>query len=108
MNTDMDRSPQTDGSEESSGRVREAVTLKNSNGLHARPAHLFVQTANGFVSALQVGRPDGEPVNGKSIMGIMMLAAEQGAVLELDAEGPDARAMVDALRELVDDGFGED
>ncbi len=84
------------------------VTLRNANGLHARPAHLFVQTANKFVSDLQVCRPGLETVNGKSIMGIMMLAAEQGATLQLEAEGPDADAQLEALRELVEDGFGED
>lgn len=84
------------------------VTLQNRNGLHARPAHLFVQTANGFTSELRVRRDGDEPVNGKSIMGIMMLAAEHGTTLELEAEGDDAEAMVGALRALVDRGFDED
>lgn len=86
------------------------VTLSNSNGLHARPAHLFVQTANGFASEIRVRRQgsDQEMVDGKSIMGVMMLAAEKGAVLELQASGPDCEAQIRALRELVEAGFGED
>jgi phosphotransferase system HPr (HPr) family protein len=84
------------------------LTLKNANGLHARPAHLFVQTANGFASRLRVRRQGMELIDGKSIMGVMMLAAEQGAVLELVAEGPDCHEQIRALRELIDSGFGED
>ena len=60
------------------------VTLCNTNGLHARPAHLFVQTANGFASTLQVQREGMGPIDGKSIMGVMMLV------------------------ELIENGFGED
>ena len=88
--------------------VRVSVQLVNRNGLHARPAHLFVQTANTYQSAVRVWRDGGESVDGKSIMGMMMLAAEHGAVLEIESEGPDAEAQVDALRELVASGFGED
>jgi phosphocarrier protein HPr len=88
--------------------ARAEVTLSNSNGLHARPAHLFVQTANGFASDLQVQRPGMDGVDGKSIMGVMMLAAEKGAVLELHSEGPDCHGQIRALIELVDNGFGEE
>lgn len=85
------------------------VTLGNKHGLHARPAHLFVQTANSYASKLRVGRADdGERVDGKSIMGMMMLAAEQGVELELEATGPDADAMLRALAELVEAKFGEE
>jgi phosphocarrier protein len=87
---------------------RATVTLANRNGLHARPAHLFVQTAIKFASELSVARPGGDPVNGKSIMGMMMLAAEHGAILELVADGPDAEAAIDALRTLVESRFGEE
>ena len=84
------------------------VTLGNKHGLHARPAHLFVQTANAYASLLKVGRVDDEErVDGKSIMGMMMLAAEKGVELELEATGPDADAMLRALAELVDANFGE-
>ncbi len=85
------------------------VTLGNRHGLHARPAHLFVQTANSFAAALQVGRTDNdERVDGKSIMGMMMLAAERGAELELVANGPDADELLRALAELVAANFGEE
>lgn len=85
------------------------LTLSNRHGLHARPAHLFVQTANAYASALQVGRTDNdERVDGKSIMGMMMLAAEKGVELELEARGPDADAMLRALAELVAANFGEE
>jgi phosphocarrier protein HPr len=90
-----------------SRRIR--VTLTNRQGLHARPAHLFVQTANAYASTLRVGRTDQEErVDGKSIMGMMMLAAERGVELELEATGPDADGMLRALAELVTANFGED
>lgn len=85
------------------------VALVNKHGLHARPAHLFVQTANAYASTIRVGRlGDDERVDGKSIMGMMMLAAECGAVLELTADGPDADEMLRALAELVAAKFGEE
>ncbi|MCR9248037.1 MAG: HPr family phosphocarrier protein [bacterium] len=85
------------------------VKLTNKHGLHARPAHLFVQTANAYAATLQVGRTDNdERVDGKSIMGMMMLAAECGAELELAATGPDADALLRALEELIKADFGED
>ena len=94
---------------ETSKTCTAAVALKNRDGLHARPAHLFVQTANAYASRILVGRQDGgDRVDGKSIMGMMMLAAERGAVLELHAEGPDADQLVRALVELIEAGFGED
>lgn len=83
--------------------------LTNRHGLHARPAHMFVQTANAYASQLRVGRSDGQDrVDGKSIMGMMMLAAECGAELELEATGPDADEMLRALGELIAAKFGED
>ena len=89
--------------------IRARVVLVNRQGLHARPAHMFVQTANAYASKLRVGRTDNdERVDGKSIMGMMMLAAERGVELELCADGPDAEAMLRALAELVAANFGED
>src|SRR6266404_881402 len=73
------------------------VTVINKLGVHARPAAMFVKAANKFASEITVER-DGEQVNGKSIMGLMMLAAGQGAVLVISAEGSDAET---AVRELV-------
>jgi len=85
------------------------VTLGNKHGLHARPAHLFVQTANSYASDLRVGRvDDDERVDGKSSMGMMMLAAEKGVELELEASGPDADDLLRALAELVAANFGEE
>ena len=94
---------------ETSKTCTATVALRNRDGLHARPAHLFVQTANAYAARVVVGRQDGgDRVDGKSIMGMMMLAAERGAVLELLAEGPDADQLVRALVELIEAGFGED
>ena len=95
------------GEEEALKSCRAELTLKNSNGLHARPAHLFVQTANGYASKLQVGRPGLEMVDGKSIMGVMMLAAEKGTTLELLSEGDDCREQIRAVTELIEQRFGE-
>jgi len=91
------------------GPRRTRVTLTNKHGLHARPASLFVQTANAYAATLRVGRSDqDERVNGKSIMEMMMLAAERGVELEIEAEGADADVLLRALTELVAANFGED
>jgi phosphocarrier protein len=82
------------------------VTIINELGLHARPAAQFVRTAAQFASSIELER-DGSVVNGKSIMGVMMLAAECGAVVTVRADGPDAAAAVDALVALIEAGFGE-
>ena len=82
------------------------VTIVNQVGLHARPAAQIVKLASGFKSDITLARDDLE-VNAKSIMGVMMLAAERGAQLRLCAEGPDAEAALHALAALIADGFGE-
>jgi len=82
------------------------VSVVNELGMHARPAALFVKAASKFESVIQVGK-DGSPVNGKSIMGVLTLAAECGAQLTLTAEGPDAEEAVDALANLIAKGFDE-
>jgi phosphocarrier protein len=82
------------------------ATITNELGLHARPAAQFVRTAAQFASGIELVR-DGNVVNGKSIMGVMMLAAECGAVVTVRADGPDAAAAVDALVALIEAGFGE-
>ena len=82
------------------------ATVVNPLGLHARPAAQFVRLASSFASQIEVLK-DGDPVNAKSIMGVMMLAAECGAVLTIRADGDDAVAAVDALTDLVVSGFGE-
>jgi phosphocarrier protein HPr len=82
------------------------VTIVNRVGLHARPAAQIVKLASQFKSDITLSRDDLE-VNGKSIMGVMMLAAERGASLRLRAEGPDADQALDAIAQLIADGFGE-
>jgi phosphocarrier protein len=82
------------------------VTIVNKLGIHARPAAEIVKTSARFKSAITIIRDDLE-VNAKSIMGVMMLAAEQGAVITLRAEGPDADAALDALEALIAAKFGE-
>ncbi len=85
--------------------VRE-VEVVNRAGMHARPAAEFVKLAGKYRSAISVEK-DGVSVNGKSIMGMLMLAAERGSTLRLTAQGPDAEEAVEALAELVSRGFEE-
>jgi len=82
-------------------------TIKNRLGLHARAAAKFVQTANRFKSDVAVEK-DGLEVNGKSIMGILMLAAPQGARITLAVSGDDASEAIETIGNLIDDGFGEE
>lgn len=83
------------------------VTISNRLGLHARPAMTLVDVANGFSSDIFLAKGS-QKVDGKSIMQLMMLAATQGTELVISAEGPDADAAIDALRELIERGFDED
>lgn len=83
-----------------------SVKIINKLGIHARPAAEIVKTASKFGSNITIVRDDLE-VNGKSIMGVMMLAAEQGSTIDIKAEGPDADAALDALEAVIADGFGE-
>lgn len=83
------------------------VTIVNKYGLHARPAAEFVKLANRFASEVFIRKEDVE-VSGKSIMGVMMLAAECGSIVAIRAEGDDAEAAVSALAELVRNRFGEE
>jgi phosphocarrier protein HPr len=82
------------------------VTIANKNGLHARPAAEIVKTAAKFKADITLVRDEME-VNGKSIMGVMMLAAEYGSTLMLRADGPDAEEAVSALASLIESKFGE-
>ena len=79
----------------------------NKLGIHARPAALFVKTANRFSCDIFVEK-DGEKVNGKSIMGLMMLAAGQGSKLRIRCDGPDADKAMEELDQLIKAGFNED
>jgi phosphocarrier protein HPr len=83
------------------------VEILNALGLHARAAARFVQTANRFQSSIRVSRGD-RTVDGKSIMGILLLAAARGTILTLAADGPDAATALNELCALVTSGFGED
>ena len=83
------------------------VQVRNKFGLHARPAAEFVKLANQFQSEIMVRKFDLE-VNGKSIMGMMMLAAECGVEITVRATGADAGDAVSQLVKLVEQGFGED
>ena len=76
--------------------IEKELVVKNEQGLHARPAALFVQIANKYESEVKV-RKGKDEVNGKSIMGLMTLAAEKGSLIKLIVDGPDAK---DAIREL--------
>ncbi len=82
------------------------VHVANREGMHARPCAEFVRTASRFRASVRVEKND-LSVNGKSIMGVLMLAAERGSVLTITARGDDAKAAVEALARLVERGFGE-
>ena len=83
------------------------MRISNRLGLHARAAARFVQTANRFHARIFVAK-DGRTMDGKSILGILLLAASEGTVLELSAEGEDAEEALAALAELVEGGLGEE
>ena len=83
------------------------LTISNKDGLHARPAAKFVKLANKFACEIWVEK-DNEEINGKSIMGLMMLAAAQGAVIKVSAEGEGAEEALAQLRALVEGGFDEE
>lgn len=87
--------------------ARRDLTILNKLGIHARPAAQFVKTASRFQSEIRVEK-DGEEVDGKSIMGLMMLAAGHGSVIAVTADGEDAETALDAIADLVDRKFEED
>ena len=82
------------------------LTIVNKLGLHARAASRFVSCASRFASDIRVHK-GGRSVDGKSIMSVMMLAAGQGSVLTVQADGPDEHAALAAVEALINDGFGE-
>ena len=81
-------------------------TIQNKLGIHARPAAQFVKTASKFTSEIRVEK-DGEEVDGKSIMSVMMLAAGKGTILDLQIEGRDEEAALEALKTLIENRFDE-
>ncbi len=91
----------------SSEKVEKEITIVNRLGLHARPSAMFVRVASRFRCDIWVAKED-EEINGKSIMGLMMLAAGQGSKLRVRAEGPDAGEAVREIEELVASRFNEE
>ena len=87
--------------------INQEVTIINKLGLHARAAAKLVTCASRFQSSVHLNR-GGHRVNGKSIMGVMMLAASQGSHLMLELEGPDERDACEALVQLIGERFGEE
>lgn len=86
--------------------VEREIKIVNKLGLHARPSAQLVQTASRFKSEVSITRDD-LTINGKSIMGVMMLAAEKGVVLTFRTEGLDENELMDALEEVISSRFGE-
>jgi phosphocarrier protein len=89
------------------GQVRRTVEICNERGLHARASAKFVKMASDFEAAIRVVR-EGQTVDARSIMGLLMLGAGPGAEIEIEADGPDAEAAVAALSELVVGRFDEE
>src|SRR6267378_1710739 len=88
-------------------KIEKEVTIVNRLGLHARPAAMFVRIASRHRAEIWVSK-EGEEINGKSIMGRMMLAAGQGSKLRIRCEGPDADKAIEELEELISARFNED
>lgn len=88
-------------------KVTKSLTVVNKLGIHARPAAVFAKTANKFKADVFVEK-DGETINAKSIMGLMMLAAGPGSKLMIIANGPDAEDAVKAIEDLIASKFGEE
>ena len=87
--------------------IEKECTVRNKMGLHARPAALIVQTANKFPCDVTLVK-DGQGVNGKSIMGVLMLAAAMGTTLTVRTEGEQAQPCADAIADLFAKGFNEE
>lgn len=87
--------------------ISKTFTIKNILGLHARAAAAFVKVTNRYQADINVEK-DGISVNGKSIMGVLMLAAAKGTCITVKATGEDSQALIDALEKLVDEKFGEE
>ncbi|MDE2488687.1 MAG: HPr family phosphocarrier protein [Alphaproteobacteria bacterium] len=89
------------------GSVSRTVEIVNKRGLHARASAKFVKTASGFDAEVRVSK-DGQTVDARSIMGLMMLAAGPGCCIEIEAEGAQAGEAVEALEKLVESRFDEE
>lgn len=88
-------------------KIEKELTIVNRLGLHARPAAMFVRISSRYRAEVWVAK-EGEEVNGKSIMGLMMLAAGQGSKLRIRCEGPDADKAIEELEDLIKARFNED
>jgi len=88
-------------------KITETITIINKLGLHARPAALLVQVASKFKANIEIEN-ENDKVNGKSIMGVMMLAAACGTDITVTADGDDAEEAIAGLRALIDSKFDED
>jgi phosphocarrier protein len=88
-------------------KIEKDIAITNRLGLHARPAAMFVRIASRYRSDVWVSK-EGEEVNGKSIMGLMMLAAGKGSKLHLRCDGPDADKAVEELEQLIKSNFNEE
>ncbi|MCX7662485.1 MAG: HPr family phosphocarrier protein [Tepidimonas sp.] len=86
--------------------IQRTVTISNKLGLHARASAKLTKLAGGFACEVWLSR-NGRRVNAKSIMGVMMLAAGLGATVDIETDGPDEQAAMDAIVALIDDKFGE-
>ncbi len=86
--------------------IQRTVTISNKLGLHARASAKLTKLAGGFACEVWLSR-NGRRVNAKSIMGVMMLAAGLGSTVEIETDGPDEQAAMDAIVALIDDKFGE-
>jgi phosphocarrier protein len=89
-------------------KIEKEITIVNRLGLHARPAAMFVRIASRYRCEIWVEKEESDQVNGKSIMGLMMLAAGQGSKLSVRCEGPDADRAMEEIEELINAKFNED
>lgn len=87
--------------------IEEKITVKNKKGIHTRPAAVLVKTAAKFASTFTIIK-DGMEINGKSIIGVMALAAEEGAELTIRVEGSDEQEAIKAIKEVFERGFDEE
>ncbi|GAB4375632.1 MAG: HPr family phosphocarrier protein [Calditrichia bacterium] len=87
--------------------IEKELLINNKNGLHARPAALLVKVTGKFKSDIRISK-DGYEVNGKSIMGVMTLAAEPGSVIKVVVNGPDEAEAMAAIEELIQNRFNEE
>ena len=102
----MKRQPSSDDAQGSAGLLKREIIIINRLGLHARAAAKFVTLASGFDAEIRLIR-SGREVNGKSIMGVMMLAAGLGSQVVLETDGPQETEALQALVALIEDKFGE-